>query len=152
MGIPTMLVVEDNPDHLELTLTILEQNGDSHHIVVARDGQEALELLSAKPYDLIIADWELPGIDGLALLRSVRQRKRNPLQPFILLSVRSDSASVREALRQRLLQGWRDFAALCRGRPFAFHRHFHPHPCGLFARACQRQHERDLARALNAVR
>ena len=64
----------------------------------------------------------------------------------------SAGACALRGLRQRLLQGWRDFAALCRGRPFAFHRHFHPHPCGLFARACQRQHERDLARALNAVR
>ena len=42
---PTMLVVEDNPDHLELTLTTLEHEGAPHHIVVARDGQEALDYL-----------------------------------------------------------------------------------------------------------
>ena len=46
----------------------------------------------------MIADWELPGVDGLNVLRSVRQRKRNPPLPFILMSSRNDSASVREAL------------------------------------------------------
>jgi two-component system response regulator len=45
MNRPTMLVVEDNPDHLELTLTTLELNGADHHIVVARDGQQALDYL-----------------------------------------------------------------------------------------------------------
>lgn len=51
-----------------------------------------------KGYDLILADWELPGIDGLSLLRNVRQQRRSPALPFILLSSRNDSASVREAL------------------------------------------------------
>jgi HD-like signal output (HDOD) protein len=40
----------------------------------------------------------LPGVDGLNVLRSVRQRKRNPPLPFILMSSRNDSASVREAI------------------------------------------------------
>ena len=62
------------------------------------DGQQAATLLREKTYDLILADWELPGIDGLSLLRSVRQMRRSPLLPFILLSSRNDSASVREAL------------------------------------------------------
>jgi len=62
------------------------------------DGQEAMTLLSEVPYDLAIVDWELPGVDGLNVLRSVRQRKRNPPLPFILMSSRNDSASVREAL------------------------------------------------------
>jgi len=47
---------------------------------------------------LASVDWELPGIDGLHVLRSVRQRKRNPPLPFILMSSRNDSASVREAI------------------------------------------------------
>jgi len=62
------------------------------------DGQEAMTLLSEVPYDLAIVDWELPGVDGLNVLRSVRQRRRNPPLPFILMSSRNDSASVREAL------------------------------------------------------
>ncbi|MCY1178253.1 phosphate regulon transcriptional regulatory protein PhoB [compost metagenome] len=62
------------------------------------DGQQALASLASNPYDLVIADWELPGVDGLNVLRSVRQRKRNPPLPFILMSSRNDSASVREAL------------------------------------------------------
>jgi HD-like signal output (HDOD) protein len=67
-------------------------------IDLCADGQQALSLLSEVPYDLAIVDWELPGIDGLSVLRSVRQRKRNPPLPFILMSSRNDSASVREAI------------------------------------------------------
>ena len=57
-----------------------------------------LRCCATKAYDLIVADWELPGIDGLSLLRNVRQQRRSPALPFILLSSRNDSASVREAL------------------------------------------------------
>ena len=46
----------------------------------------------------MIADRDLPGVSGLDVLRSVRQRRRSPVLPFILLSNRNDSASVREAL------------------------------------------------------
>jgi len=55
-------------------------------------------LLAENPYDLVIVDWKLPGVDGLNVLRSVRQRKRNPPLPFILMSSRNDSTSVREVL------------------------------------------------------
>ncbi len=67
---------------------------------VCADGQHAATLLREKGYDLILADWELPGIDGLSLLRNVRQQRRSPALPFILLSSHNDSASVREACRQ----------------------------------------------------
>jgi HD-like signal output (HDOD) protein/CheY-like chemotaxis protein len=65
---------------------------------VCADGRQAATLLRDNAYDLIVADWDLPGIDGLSLLRNVRQQRRSPALPFILLSSRNDSASVREAL------------------------------------------------------
>ncbi|AFO50471.1 putative signal transduction protein [Pseudomonas putida DOT-T1E] len=62
---------------------------------VCADGAQALSALSSKP-DLIIAARELAGVDGLDLLRKVRAK--GPGVPFILMSNRNDSASVREAL------------------------------------------------------
>ncbi|ERO61037.1 hisitidine kinase [Pseudomonas piscis] len=93
-----MLIAEADPWSRDLLEQVLLNVRCDARLDLCADGQEAMDLLNAKPYDLVIADWELPGIDGLSLLRVVRQRKRNPPQPFILLSVRSDSASVREAL------------------------------------------------------
>jgi len=57
-----------------------------------------LELLAHNPYALVIADWELPGVDGLSILRGLRHQRRTPALPFILVSRRNDSASVREVL------------------------------------------------------
>ena len=65
---------------------------------VCGEGQQALLLLSQKNYDLVISDRDLPGVSGLDVLRSVRQRRRSPVLPFILVSSRNDSASVREVL------------------------------------------------------
>ncbi|PVZ12626.1 HD-like signal output (HDOD) domain, no enzymatic activity [Pseudomonas sp. URIL14HWK12:I9] len=64
---------------------------------VCKDGPQALDALATKA-DLILAGRELPGIDGLDLLRSVRATPGGPGLPFILMSERSDLASVREAL------------------------------------------------------
>ena len=77
-AVPRVLIAEADPWSRDLLKQVLLNVRCDARLDLCADGQEALELLSAKPYDLIIADWELPGIDGLALLRSVRQRKRNP--------------------------------------------------------------------------
>jgi HD-like signal output (HDOD) protein/CheY-like chemotaxis protein len=62
------------------------------------DGRQAVESIKKQIPDLIIAARELQGVDGLSLLRGVRSLRRQPAIPFILLSNRSDSASVREVL------------------------------------------------------
>lgn len=97
-AVPRVLIAEADPWSRDLLKQVLLNVRCDARLDVCGDGQQAAALLRDKPYDLIIADWELPGVDGLSLLRSVRQRKRTPLLPFILLSARNDSASVREAL------------------------------------------------------
>lgn len=64
---------------------------------VCETGTEAMAQLVHHP-DLVIAARELSGLDGLDLLRSVRRDRSQPALPFILLSERADSASVREAV------------------------------------------------------
>ena len=97
-AIPRVLIAEADPWSRDLLKEVLLNVRCDARLDLCADGQQALELLAANPYDLVIVDWELPGVDGLNVLRNVRQRKRNPPLPFILMSSRSDSASVREAL------------------------------------------------------
>ncbi|KAB0493644.1 HDOD domain-containing protein [Pseudomonas vancouverensis] len=97
-AVPRVLIAEADPWSRDLLKEVLLNVRCDARLDLCADGQQALELLAAKPYDLVIADWELPGVDGLNVLRSIRQRKRQPPLPFILMSSRNDSASVREAL------------------------------------------------------
>ena len=102
MSKPTMLVVEDNPDHLELTLTTLQQNGVSHAIVVARDGLEALDYLCCQgnyrdrnPDDqpeLVLLDLGLPGMNGLAVMQRMRDDPRTFFVPVVMLTSASEQS------------------------------------------------------------
>jgi HD-like signal output (HDOD) protein/ActR/RegA family two-component response regulator len=97
-AVPRVLIAEADPWSRDLLKQVLLSVRCDARLDLCADGQQALELLAANPYDLVIADWELPGVDGLNVLRSVRQLKSNPPLPFILMSSRNDSVSVREAL------------------------------------------------------
>lgn len=96
-AVPRVLIAEADPWMRDLlTQALLSVRCDAQ-LDVCVDGAEAVEHLRHLP-DLVIAARELPGVDGLDLLRRVRRQARQPALPFILLSERSDSASVREAL------------------------------------------------------
>ncbi|TDK55262.1 response regulator [Pseudomonas moraviensis] len=97
-ALPRVLIAEADPWSRDLLKQVLLNVRCDARLDLCADGQQAMSLLNEVPYDLAIVDWELPGIDGLHVLRSVRQRKRNPPLPFILMSSRNDSASVREAI------------------------------------------------------
>ncbi|WP_026078044.1 HDOD domain-containing protein [Pseudomonas sp. PAMC 26793] len=97
-AVPRVLIAEADPWSRDLLKQVLLNVRCDARLDVCADGQQAAELLRDKPYDLILADWELPGVDGLSLLRNVRQQRRTPLLPFILLGTRNDSASVHEVL------------------------------------------------------
>ena len=97
-AVPRVLIAEADSWSRDLLKQVLLSVRCDVRLNLCADGQEALRLLAEYPYDLVIVDRELPGIDGLNVLRSVRQRKRNPPLPFILMSSRNDSASVRQAL------------------------------------------------------
>ncbi|MFG6204984.1 HDOD domain-containing protein [Pseudomonas retamae] len=97
-AVPRVLIAEADPWSRDLLKQVLLNVRCDARLDLCADGQQALSMLTDIPYDLAIVDWELPGVDGLNVLRSVRQRKRNPPLPFILMSSRNDSASVREAI------------------------------------------------------
>ena len=97
-AVPRVLIAEADPASRELLEQVLSGVRCDARVDTCGDGKQALELLASNPYDLVIADWELPGVDGLTILRGLRQQHRTPPLPFILMSRRNDSASVREVL------------------------------------------------------
>ncbi len=81
----TILVVEDEVDLNNLVRTHLEADG--HQVQQAFDGPSVLDLVERRLPDLIILDWMLPGMDGLAICRQLRQRH---LMPILMLTARSE--------------------------------------------------------------
>jgi len=91
-----ILLVEDNPDDVELTLRALKQYHVKNQINVVRDGAEALDYLfatgayadrdaSALPA-VVILDLKLPKVDGLEVLQRVRADERTKLVPIVVLT------------------------------------------------------------------
>jgi two-component system alkaline phosphatase synthesis response regulator PhoP len=79
-----ILVVEDMDSVVDLLRTLLEREG--FHVAVARDGPEALEAVRREKPDLMLLDLILPGLDGLEVLRRVRQDPITTHLPVIVLS------------------------------------------------------------------
>ena len=69
-----VLLVEDEPQSRKLTKDCLEALGCS--ATVAEDGSAALVHLSTEPFDLVLMDWQLPGMDGLETTREIREREQ----------------------------------------------------------------------------
>ena len=77
-----LLVVDDEPDICSLISDALVDEG--HEVTCAADGSLALELACATPFDVVVADMRLPGLDGLALFR--RLREESPATDMILIT------------------------------------------------------------------
>ncbi len=88
----TILLVEDNPDDVDLTLRVLKKSNILNTVTVAHDGAEALELLltdasvHVTPPGLILLDLNLPKIDGLEVLRRIRADDRTHIIPVVVLT------------------------------------------------------------------
>ncbi len=95
MNKPSVMLIEDNDDDLELTIWVLKKIG-LEFISIARDGQEAITMLhgdeesggaaSCRP-DIIILDLRLPKVDGIDVLRRIRSDERTKdIRVFALTS------------------------------------------------------------------
>ncbi|MFV9506909.1 MAG: response regulator transcription factor [Oscillochloridaceae bacterium umkhey_bin13] len=83
----TILVVEDEHELAALVRRQLE--GEGHTALVAYDGPTALLLAAQTNPDLVILDWMLPGLDGLTVMRRLRERSAVPV---LMLTARADEA------------------------------------------------------------
>jgi two-component system, response regulator len=84
-----ILLVEDNPDDVALTLRAFKKNNIMNEVVVAKDGKEALDLLFDKSKDLpaiVLLDLKLPKVDGLEVLKQIRSEKDTKMIPVIILT------------------------------------------------------------------
>ena len=91
-----ILLVEDNPADVELTLHALGQNKLANKIQVARDGEEALDFLfnrggfrnrkSLAPPRMVLLDLKLPKVDGLSVLRAAKGDPRTRAIPIVVLT------------------------------------------------------------------
>jgi HD-like signal output (HDOD) protein/ActR/RegA family two-component response regulator len=98
-SVPRVLIAEADPWAREMLSELVLNVRCDAQLDVCPDGKQAVDLMRGFIPDLVIASRELPGVDGLSLLRGVRMLKRQTPVRFILLSSRSDSASVREAVQ-----------------------------------------------------
>lgn len=80
-----ILLVEDNAALADGVIGALQQMGHTTDLVV--DGDEALDALAVGPFDLVILDLTLPGLDGLDVLRELRARNRET--PVLILTART---------------------------------------------------------------
>lgn len=91
-----ILLVEDNPDDVALTLRALRAHRVTNEVVVAEDGVEALDYLFGEGQHLgrtghdlpavILLDLKLPRVDGLEVLRRIRSDPRTRLLPVVVLT------------------------------------------------------------------
>jgi DNA-binding response OmpR family regulator len=86
----TVLVVEDEPHIRDLVGLHLELEGWTPELV--GDGHVALDRLRARPFDLVILDIMLPGLDGLTVLKALRRDSRNTDVPVLLLTARREES------------------------------------------------------------
>jgi CheY-like chemotaxis protein len=89
-----ILVVDDHDGMRVLLGVMLHRMG--YEPVAVGDGSEALDELEAGPYAAVLADWQMPDVDGLTLLR--RLRARGDRIPFVLMSAALPDEVARSAL------------------------------------------------------
>src|SRR4051812_14892814 len=92
---PTILVADDEPNARDLLQTILEEEG--YDVVLAESGGRALALAQSLPIDGFILDIEMPGLDGIAVCRAIRNIPHYRGSPVIFLTGRGDDDSLNEA-------------------------------------------------------
>ena len=89
-----LLVVEDEKKLCDMIAKSLHQSG--YEVDVCNDGEEALDMIYAEMYDLIVLDLNLPGVDGMEILRELR--KEDEETKVLILSARSQIADKIEGL------------------------------------------------------
>ncbi len=92
-----ILLVEDDPDHELLTIRALKKSSIANDVKVARDGEEAINMLfgpNAIQPQVILLDLKLPKVDGLEVLRRIRQDDSTRMLPVVILTSSDEERDV----------------------------------------------------------
>jgi len=84
----TILIAEDNRVNQRMLAFTLRKN--DYTVITAMHGLEALDQMEATPIDLVIADIDMPEMDGISLVKHLRANKRYQLLPIIVLTASGD--------------------------------------------------------------
>lgn len=96
-GIRNILIVEDSDLQREISIAQLQQIG-FEKITGAANGNEAIEYLENNPVDFILSDWDMPEMNGLELLKKVKENPSLKNIPFLILTAHNDPEKNQEAL------------------------------------------------------
>ena len=92
-----ILLVEDDPDHEALTIRALKKSNMANEVAVARDGEEAVNMLcgpnAIKP-QVVLLDLKLPKLDGLEVLKRLRECEQTRLLPIVVLTSSDEERDV----------------------------------------------------------
>ena len=104
-----ILLVEDNPQHVELTLRALRKYNLANQVLVAKDGAEALEFIFATGAyagrqiengpKVILLDLKLPRVDGLEVLRRIKSDERTKAIPVVVVTTSEQEQDVVESYK-----------------------------------------------------
>ncbi|GBR26718.1 response regulator [Gluconobacter japonicus] len=92
------LIVDDQTSIRQVLANSLAEIGFTH-IAQRKDGKDALEYLEQNPTHLVISDFNMPVMDGLALLRAVRSNPKTQKVAFIILTSEASRELVQEAVK-----------------------------------------------------
>jgi DNA-binding response OmpR family regulator len=103
----TILLVEDDPDHEVLTIRALRKSNVANNIVIARDGEEAINLLFDEKQALkslpqvVLLDLKLPKVDGLEVLRRIRESENDKIRvlPVVILTSSDEESDIVRSYR-----------------------------------------------------
>jgi two-component system chemotaxis response regulator CheY len=95
MTSPRVLVVDDDPTTRRLLVHMLKRSG--YDVTAVEDGHQALETLDQAGADVIVTDRNMPVVDGLALLKTVRASPAHRKVPVIMVTSSSDERDQPEA-------------------------------------------------------
>lgn len=102
---PTILVVDDSRTMRSMVRGVLE--ADHHRVVEACDGRDALQAVDKldAPPDLVITDVNMPEMDGLSLVRALRERSRHRFTPILVLTTENGD-TIKQQGREAGATGW----------------------------------------------
>ena len=80
-----ILLIEDNPDHIQITKRVLEKDNTNYQLELVSDPREGISRIFMDNYDLILSDYRLPGLNALDILKGLKQKGKDiPLEARIL--------------------------------------------------------------------
>jgi len=97
---PKILIVDDQADNLDAIVRFIEEDNSPYELLQALNGKVALKIVEEEIPDLIITDWEMPGMDGIELIKKLKQDENTAEIPVIMCTgVMTTSENLLTALK-----------------------------------------------------